>query len=139
MVNNTVSYHFLILIWGLRYFWKRGNIRKGCTEIEDWDTSVYFVLRFQENSMQSMSAFYLFFGYKRISKCFIFFQFLIIEFRWFVYGSNSRKRYTLRLFSKCLVRSTLLSIGVKSPQPFNSLFDSLRWVPFSLALHLCSS
>ena len=139
MVNNTVSYHFLILIWGLRYFWKRGNIRKGCTEIEDWDTFVYFVLRFQENSMQSMSAFYLFFGYKRISKCFIFFQFLIIEFRWFVYGSNSRKRYTLRLFSKCLVRSTLFSIGVKSPQPFNSLFDSLRWVPFSLALHLCSS
>ena len=41
------------------------------------------------------------------------------------YGSNSRKRYTLRL---------------KSPQPFDTLFDSLRWAPFSLALHLlCSS
>ena len=55
------------------------------------------------------------------------------------YGSNSRKRYTLRLLSKCLVRSTLLPIGGKVPQPFDILFDSLRWAPFSLALHLCSS
>ena len=31
------------------------------------------------------------------------------------YGSNSRKRYTLRLLSKCLVRSTLLPIGDKVP------------------------
>ena len=30
-------------------------------------------------------------------------------------------------------------MGVKSPQPFNTLFDSLRWALFSLALHLCSS
>ena len=28
-------------------------------------------------------------------------------------GSNSRKRYTLRLLSKCLVRSTILPIGSK--------------------------
>ena len=31
------------------------------------------------------------------------------------YGSNSRKRYTLTLLSKCLVRSTLLPIGGKVP------------------------
>ena len=31
------------------------------------------------------------------------------------YGSNCRKRYTLRLLSKCLVRSTLLPIGGKVP------------------------
>ena len=31
------------------------------------------------------------------------------------YGSNSRKRYTLRLLSKCLVRSTILPIGCKVP------------------------
>ena len=55
------------------------------------------------------------------------------------YGSNSRKRYALRLLSKCLVRSNLLPIGGKVPQPFDILFDSLRWAPFSLALHLCSS
>ena len=81
----------------------------------------------------------MFFGYKRNSKSFIFFHFLIIEFLWFAYGSNSRKRYTLRLLSKCLVRSTLLPIGGKVPQPFDTLFDFLRWAPFSLALHLCSS
>ena len=55
------------------------------------------------------------------------------------YRSNSRKRYTLTLLSKCLVRSTLLPIGGKVPQPFDTLFDSLRWAPFSLVLHLCSS
>ena len=103
---------------------KRGDIRKGCFKIEDWVTSVYFALCFQENSMQSLSAFKLFFGYKRNSKSFIFFHSLIIEFLWFAYGSNSRKRYTLRL---------------KSPKSFDTLFDSLRWAPFSLALHLCSS
>ena len=50
---------------GLRYFWKRGNIRKGCLEIKDWSTSTYFLLGFQENYIQSLSAFSLFFGYKR--------------------------------------------------------------------------
>ena len=54
------------------------------------------------------------------------------------YGSNLRKRYTLRLLLKCLVRSTLLPIGVKSPQPFNTLFDFLWWAPFSLALFYVS-
>ena len=42
---------------GLIYFSKKGNIRKGCVEIENWGTTVYFVLEFQENSMQSLSAF----------------------------------------------------------------------------------
>ena len=36
---------------------KKGGIRKGCVKIEDWVTSVYFALCFQENSMQSLSAF----------------------------------------------------------------------------------
>ena len=39
---------------GLRHFLKRGNIRRGCIKIEDWGSSVYFVLRFQENSMYSL-------------------------------------------------------------------------------------
>ena len=30
---------------------------KGCVKIENWGTSVYFVLRFQENSMQNLSCF----------------------------------------------------------------------------------
>ena len=38
-------------------FLKKGNIRKGCVEIEDLGTSVHFALGFQENSMQSLSAF----------------------------------------------------------------------------------
>ena len=47
------------------------------------------------------------------------------------YNSNSRKRYTLRILSKCLGRTTSLAL--------QCLFDFLRWAPFSLALHLCSS
>ena len=81
----------------------------------------------------------MFFGHERNSKNFIFFHSLIIEFLWFTYGSNSRERCTLRLFSKCLVRSTLLPTGVRFPQSFDTLFYSLRWAPFSLVLHLCSS
>ena len=42
---------------GVEIFWRRENIRKGCVEIEDWGTSVYFVSGFQENSMQSLPAF----------------------------------------------------------------------------------
>ena len=68
---------------GAEIFWERGNIRKGCVEIEDWGTSVYFVLEFQENSIQNLSAFLLFFGYKKNSKSSIFFHSLIIEFLWF--------------------------------------------------------
>ena len=38
---------------GVEIFLKKRNIRKGCDEIEDWSTSVYFVLGFQENSIKS--------------------------------------------------------------------------------------
>ena len=36
---------------------KRGSIRKGCVEMEDWSTSKYFALGFQENSMQKSVCF----------------------------------------------------------------------------------
>ena len=54
-------------------------------------------------------------------------------------GSNSKKRYTLRLLSTCLGRSTPSLLGIKYPPTlWYSLFDSLRWVPFSSALHISS-
>ena len=45
------------IIFLLNQVAKRGNTRKGCVKIENWGTSVYFVLRFQENSMQNLSCF----------------------------------------------------------------------------------
>ena len=36
---------------------KIGSIRKGCVEMEDWSTSKYFALGFQENSMQKSVCF----------------------------------------------------------------------------------
>ena len=128
----------LVLTWGLRHFWKRGNIRNGCVQIEHWGTSACFVWRFQENSMQSLSAFELFFDYKRNCKSFIFVHSLIIGFLWFVYGSNLRKRYTLGLLQRVTWGAPSSWLGVNSPQPFDTLFDSVRWAPFSLALQLCS-
>ena len=73
MVNNTVWYHLLVLTWGLRYIWKRGNIRKGSVETEDWGTFVYFVLRYQGNSNQTLSAFNCFLIIKGILKAFFSF------------------------------------------------------------------
>ena len=123
LYKNPTPAGAILCIWGLK-------------EIEDWGTSLYFVLRFKENSMQSMSALVM----KGILKALFSFIPWLLNFSDLPnYGSNSRKRYTLRLLSKCLVRSTLLPIGGKVPQPFDTLFDSLRWAPFSLALHLCSS
>ena len=75
----------------------------------------------------------LYWGFKKIlcKGCLLFNCFLVIKrilkalfsfIPWLLnfsdlpnYGSNSRKRYTLRLLSKCLVRSTLLPIGGKVP------------------------
>ena len=57
MVNNTVG-HFVGLTWGSDIFEKMGTSERGCVEIEDWDTSAYFALGFQENSMQSLSPFF---------------------------------------------------------------------------------
>ena len=74
---------------------------------------------------------HLYWGFKKIlcKACLLFNCFLVIKgilkalfyfIPWLLnfsdlpnYGSNSRKIYTLRLLSKCLVRSTLLTIGGK--------------------------
>ena len=60
-------------------FEKEGTSEKGCIEIEDWGNFVHSLLGFQENSMQSLSAF----CNKINSKSSIFFRFLIIDFSWF--------------------------------------------------------
>ena len=72
-------------------------------------------------------------GFKKIicKVCLLFYCFLVIKgilkallsfIPWLLnlsdlpnYGSHSQKRYTLRLLSKCLVRSSLLPIGGKVP------------------------
>ena len=77
----------------------RWTIKKGCVEIEYWGMPVYFVLRFQQNYMQSLSAF------EGILKALFFFIPWLLNFSdLHYYGLKSRKRYTLRLLSKCLRR-----------------------------------
>ena len=133
MVSNAL-YHLLVLTWGLRYFWKKRSIRKGCVEIEKWGMSLYFVMRFQENYMQSLSA------YEGVLKAlFSFILWLLNSSDLPSYGPNSRKRYSLRLLKICLGRSTPRVGSKDTPPLFYSLFDSFRWAPFSLAYNLCFS
>ena len=82
VVNNNV-YHFVGSNLGMEIFEKEGTSEQECVEIEDWGTSAHFVLRFHENSSQSVYAFLLFFGNKKNSKSSILFHSLIIEFLWF--------------------------------------------------------
>ena len=75
---------------------------------------VYFVLGFQENSMQKAVCFLVILVIKGILKALFSFISWLLNFSELPnYGSNSRKRYTLRLLSKCLVRSSLLPTGGK--------------------------
>ena len=87
----------------------------------------------------------LYWGFKKISckVCLMFYCFLVIKrilkvlfsFNpWLLnssylpcYGSNSRKRHTLRLLLMSLGRTPR---GNRSPPPFDTFFDSLRWAPF---------
>ena len=73
-------------------------------EIEDWGSSVHFVLRFQEKSM----LFYCFLEIKRILKALFFFiPWLLNSSDLPSYCSDLKKRYTLKLLSICLSRRTL--------------------------------
>ena len=80
MVSNTV-YHFAGSNLKVEIFLKKRK-QKRCVEIENSGTSVRFVLGFQENSMQSVAAFFFLFflGNKKNFKGSVFFHSLIIEF-----------------------------------------------------------
>ena len=102
--------------WGLRYFWKRGNIRKGCVKIEDWGPLYNLYQCFRKILCKGCLIFNCCLVIKGILKALFPFVPWLLNFSDFPnFGSNSRKRYTLTLLSKCLVRSTLLPIGDKVP------------------------
>ena len=133
MVNNTV-YNLLVLTWGLRYFLEKREHQKRM----HWNRGLRHLCLFYIGV--SKNSLIIFLVIKGILKALFSFIPWLLNFSDLPnYGSNPRKGYTLTLLSKCLVRSTFLPIeGKVPPQPFHTLFDSLRWAPFSLALHLCS-
>ena len=138
MINSTV-YYLLVLTWGLRYFRKRENIRKRVP----WNRGLrhlctLFIGGFKIIPCKLCLLFNCFLLIKRILKAlFSFIPWLLNNSELPSYVSNSRKRYTLTLLSMCL-EGLLPILGVKPPH-FDSLFDSLKWALFSLALDLCSS
>ena len=139
MVNST-AYYLLVLTWGLRYFWQKGNIR----EKVRWNRGLSHPCTLcigvsRKFYAKTVCFFIVFLLIKRILRALFSFIPWLLNFSDLPgYGSNSRKRYTLRLLSMCLRRSNH-RIEDKVPSSFNSLFDSLRWAPFGLALHLCAS
>ena len=53
---------------GMRCFWKRGSIRKGCVEREDWGTAVCVVLGFKKILCKAWLLFNCFLAIKGILK-----------------------------------------------------------------------
>ena len=105
-------YHLLILTWVLRYSWTRGTIRKKSIEAPLY--TLYWV--FKEIICKACQLCNCFLVIKGILKAFFSFIPWLLNFSALPnYGWNSRKKYTLRLLSKCQVRSALLPIGCKVP------------------------
>ena len=120
-----------VLTCGLRYFWKREDIRKNVR----WNRELRYHCRLStgisKKSMLSLSTFLFFLVINRILKAlFSFIPWLLNSSDLSSYASDLSKRYTLRFLLMFLEKSTTSIWGISSP------FDSLRWVPFSLALHL---
>ena len=96
---------------GLRHFWKRWNIRKGCVAIEYWGTLYTLHWGFEKILCKASLSFICFLVIKGILKTlFSFIPWLLNFSNLPNYGSNSRKIYTLRLLSKCLVNPPILSL-----------------------------
>ena len=138
MANNTV-YHFVGSNLVVEIFLRNSeHQKKGALKqrIEAPLYTLYWV--FIIILCKGCLLFYCFLVIKRILKgLFSFIPWLLNSSDLPSYGSNLRKRYTLKLSSMCLGSRTP-HIGGKA-LPFNSLLDSLRWVPFSLSLYLCFS
>ena len=104
----------LVLTWGLRYFWKTGNIKKSVR----WNRGLrHFYRGFEKITCKACLLFYFYcpLVIKRIIRVlFAFIPWSLNSSDLPSYGSNSRKRYTIRLLSLCLGRSTL-PLWVKPP------------------------
>ena len=102
----------LFLTWGLRYFWKIGNTRKRVC----WNRGRKHLYTFCIGVSRKFHAKPVcFFVIKRIPKALFFFSpWLLNSSDLPSYGSNSRKRGTLKLLAMCLRRS-IPRIGGKSP------------------------
>ena len=129
MVNNTV-YHLLVLTWQLTCFWKKGNIRKGCVENEDWGTSEYFVWGFKKVLCKACLLFNCLLVIKRIVKALFSFIPWSLNFSDLLWLKFKEKIYTKAI---AIVSSEEHPFPYWGKVPPSQLFDSLRWGSFSLA------
>ena len=133
MVNNTVYY---VLVLTFLLFLKKREHKKRMSWNRGFRHLFTLCIRVSGKFYEKPVCFLIFFGYKRILKALFSFLLWLLNFSDLrSYGLNLRKRYTLRLLSKCLGRINSLNVPMNYPQ-FYFLFNSLRWTPFSLALHL---
>ena len=136
LMDKSGKQHYLPFVGskrGLRYFWKRGNIRKGCVSIEAPLYSLYW-------------------GFKKTicKACLLFNCFLVIFWKLYFlslldYWNSLICLAMAQIWGKDTTKAIVKLSREDHPPycpytvpapPFNSLLDSLRWAPFSLALHL---
>ena len=126
----------LLLTWGLRHFWKREHQKRMRWYRGLRHLCILYVGASRKLYAKPVCFLVFFLVIKEILRVlFTFIPWLLSFYDLPGYGSNSSRRYTLRLLSKCLGRSIPPFWG----EPFDPNFGSLRWAPFSLALDLCSS
>ena len=134
VVNNTL-YHFVGSNLGAEIFLKKREHQKIFTLKQRIEYVLYW--GFKKMKCKACLLLYCFSVIKIILKA------LFSCIPWLLnfsdlpsHGLNSGKRYTLTLLSMCLERSTPHPpiLGIKPI--IDSLFNSLRWDPFSLPLRL---
>ena len=137
VIDNTV-YHFVGSNLVVEIFLKkREHQKKGRLEKRTEAPLYTFYWGFKTIPSKAYLLFYCFLVIKRILKAlFSFIPWPLNSSDLPSYGSNLRERYTPRLLSMWLGRSTPpfhTVLGVKLPLSLDPLFVFLRWASFSLA------
>ena len=108
----------------MKYFWKRGSIRKRVR----WNRGLRNLWGFKK----ILCSVFLFFAKYRILKALFSFIFWLLNFSDLPsYGSNSRKRYALRLVSMFLGSISISGVKLK----FDELLLSKNYIPSAKTLY----
>ena len=134
MVNNTV-YHFLVLTWGLTYFWKRGNIGKRMRWNRGLRHLCTLCIGFHENFIYTL---HLCFSSDIIKWCKVFtktdswFQKLHDEFQSLQTNLKSKK---LKLGGQLLSKNCILSAKTLYTEDLSNI--TFNYLPENSPTFLC--
>ena len=112
----------MVLTWGLRYFWKRKNIKKWVCSNRGLRHLCTLCIEASKKFHAEPVCFFIVFWYLRFLKAlFYFIAWLLNSSNLHSYGSSLRKTYTWRLLLPMhLGRSTPSILGLTLPFPLSS-------------------